>query len=163
MARGNYRTRRSARDVNRKVKKKPCILCRDHVEWVDYKDVAFLRRYMSDRGKIRARRVTGNCAQHQRDVAQAIKTAREVVLLPYTQRMVAERPSSRRGREAREREGARAAVVSEQRSSERAARTAGEGTGQDAGTVEASDHGAGEPPTAGGAAGPDLRSGEAAT
>ena len=52
---------------------------------------------MSDRGKIRARRVTGNCEQHQRDIAEAIKTARELVLLPYTQRTVTERPQGRRG------------------------------------------------------------------
>jgi small subunit ribosomal protein S18 len=56
-----------------------------------------LRKYMSDRGKIRSRRVTGNCAQHQRALAQAIKTARELVLLPYTQRTVTERPGGRRG------------------------------------------------------------------
>jgi small subunit ribosomal protein S18 len=59
-----------------------------------------LRKYMSDRGKIRARRVTGNCTQHQRDVAMAIKTARELVLLPYTQRTTTER-SGARGRGAR--------------------------------------------------------------
>jgi len=53
------------------------------VEWVDYKDVNTLRRLMSDRGKIKARRVTGTCRQHQRDVATAIKTARELALLPY--------------------------------------------------------------------------------
>jgi hypothetical protein len=56
-----------------------------------------LRKYMSDRGKIRSRRVTGNCAQHQRALAMAIKTARELVLLPYTQRTVTERPGGRRG------------------------------------------------------------------
>jgi ribosomal protein S18 len=67
------------------------------VTWVDYKDVPMLRKYMSDRGKIRSRRVTGNCAQHQRALAQAIKTARELVLLPYTQRTVTERPGGRRG------------------------------------------------------------------
>ncbi len=101
MARNNARTSRrtSAKEAARKVKKKPCLLCRDGVAWVDYKDVPLLRKYMSDRGKIRARRVTGNCAQHQRDVALAIKTARELVLLPYTQRTVTERPGSRgRGR-----------------------------------------------------------------
>jgi small subunit ribosomal protein S18 len=65
---------------------------------VDYKDVPMLRKYMSDRGKIRSRRVTGNCAQHQRALAQAIKTARELVLLPYTQRTVTERPGGRRDR-----------------------------------------------------------------
>jgi Ribosomal protein S18 len=56
-----------------------------------------LRKYMSDRGKIRARRVSGNCTQHQRDVAIAIKTARELVLLPYTQRTTTERPGGRGG------------------------------------------------------------------
>jgi ribosomal protein S18 len=53
------------------------------VEWVDYKNVALLRRNTSDRGKIRARRVTGNCARHQHEVAMAIRTARELMLLPY--------------------------------------------------------------------------------
>jgi small subunit ribosomal protein S18 len=72
------------------------------VEWVDYKDVGMLRKYMSDRGKIRARRVSGNCTQHQRDVAIAIKTAREMVLLPYTQRTTTERPGGRGGRGGRD-------------------------------------------------------------
>ena len=54
------------------------------IETVDYKDVNLLRKFMSDRGKIRARRVTGNCAQHQRDVAAAVKNAREMALLPYS-------------------------------------------------------------------------------
>jgi small subunit ribosomal protein S18 len=100
MARSNYRggTRRAPKDLNRRVKKKPCAMCRDNTEWVDYKDVSVLRKYMSDRGKIRSRRVTGNCAQHQRDIAMAIKTARELVLLPYTQRTVTERPGGRGGR-----------------------------------------------------------------
>ena len=100
MARSNYRggTRRAPKDLNRRVKKKPCAMCRDNTEWVDYKDVSVLRKYMSDRGKIRSRRVTGNCAQHQRDIARAIKTARELVLLPYTQRTVTERPGGRGGR-----------------------------------------------------------------
>jgi small subunit ribosomal protein S18 len=101
MARNNDRggtTRRSPKDNGRRIKKKPCALCKDRVEWVDYKDVAMLRKYMSDRGKIRARRVSGNCTQHQRDVAIAIKTAREMVLLPYTQRTTTERPGGRGGR-----------------------------------------------------------------
>ena len=50
---------------------------------IDYKDVATLRKFVSERGKIRARRVTGNCSQHQRDVATAVKNAREMALLPY--------------------------------------------------------------------------------
>ena len=102
MARSNDRGgsgRRSSKDAGRRIKKKPCALCKDRVEWVDYKDVSMLRKYMSDRGKIRSRRVTGNCAQHQRDVAVAIKTARELVLLPYTQRTTTERPGGRRGRD----------------------------------------------------------------
>jgi small subunit ribosomal protein S18 len=101
MARNNDRggsSRRVAKDSARRIKKKPCALCKDHIEWVDYKDVALLRKFMSDRGKIRARRVSGNCAQHQRDVALAIKTARELVLLPYTQRTTTERPGGRGGR-----------------------------------------------------------------
>ena len=93
---GNDRERRRApKDTARRGKKKVCIFCKEHIEWVDYKDVNLLRRFMSDRGKIRARRVSGNCAQHQRDVAVAIKTARELVLLPYTQRTVAERTGPR--------------------------------------------------------------------
>jgi ribosomal protein S18 len=62
----------------RKPKRKFCQFC------ADKQDVNLLRKFMSDRGKIRARRVTGNCSQHQRDVATAIKNAREMALLPYT-------------------------------------------------------------------------------
>ena len=64
-------------------KRKSCYLCRDHVDQVDYKDVDKLRRYTSDRGKIRSRRMTGACRRHQRQIAIAIKRAREVALLPY--------------------------------------------------------------------------------
>lgn len=70
----------------KKQKKKFCIFCKDKVDHVDYKDVSLLRKFVSDRGKIRARRVSGNCAQHQRDVAAAVKNAREMALLPYTTR-----------------------------------------------------------------------------
>jgi small subunit ribosomal protein S18 len=72
----------------RKPKKKVCVFCKDVKKHrpvsIDYKDTTMLRKYISDRGKIRARRVTGNCSQHQRDVAIAVKNAREVALLPYT-------------------------------------------------------------------------------
>jgi small subunit ribosomal protein S18 len=97
MARNNDRDRgkRVVKDTRPRGKKKVCVFCKEHAEWVDYKDVNLLRRFMSDRGKIRARRVTGNCAQHQRDVQVAIKTAREVALLPYTQRTVSERGPGR--------------------------------------------------------------------
>jgi len=98
MARNNDRertTRRAPKDAARRTKKKVCIFCKDHLSYVDYKDVGLLRKFMSDRGKIRARRVSGNCAQHQRAVAVAIKTARELALLPYTQRTTSERPGTR--------------------------------------------------------------------
>ncbi len=68
----------------RKPKKKVCVFCIDKIGYIDYKDTALLRKYISDRGKIRARRVSGNCSQHQRDVAVAIKNSREMALLPYT-------------------------------------------------------------------------------
>ena len=68
----------------KKFKKKPCSFCRDKVAYIDYKDTGLLRKYISDRGKIRARRVTGACTRHQRDIAQAVKNSREVALLPYT-------------------------------------------------------------------------------
>jgi len=70
----------------KKQKKKFCVFCKDKVAYIDYKDVGTIRKFISDRGKIRARRVTGNCAQHQRDVATAVKNAREMALLPYTAR-----------------------------------------------------------------------------
>lgn len=70
----------------KKQKKRYCLFCKEKVTFVDYKDVTLLRKYISERGKIRARRVTGNCSQHQRDVATAVKNAREMALLPYTTR-----------------------------------------------------------------------------
>ena len=84
--------RKRTKDIRtRGGKKKVCSFCKEHVEWVDYKDLGTLRRFMSERGKIRSRRVTGNCAQHQRDIQVAIKTARELALLPYLQRTTSER------------------------------------------------------------------------
>ncbi|MBA3293769.1 MAG: 30S ribosomal protein S18 [Geodermatophilaceae bacterium] len=68
----------------RKLRKKICAFCKDKVTYVDYKDTNLLRKYISDRGKIRARRVSGNCSQHQRDIAVAVKNSREMALLPYT-------------------------------------------------------------------------------
>ena len=70
----------------KKGKRKFCVFCKDKIDYVDYKDVLTLRKFTSERGKIRARRVTGNCVQHQRDVAQAVKNAREMALLPYSSR-----------------------------------------------------------------------------
>src|SRR6202012_4769147 len=103
MARNNDRdrsTRRAPKDTGRRTKKKVCIFCKDRIVHIDYKEINLVRKFRSDRGKIRARRVSGNCAQHQRDVAVAIKTARELALLPYTQRTTTERPGGRgRGRD----------------------------------------------------------------
>lgn len=65
-------------------RRKVCTFCVDKVEAIDYKDVAKLRRYMSERGKILPRRMTGTCAKHQRQLTEAIKRARHVALLPYT-------------------------------------------------------------------------------
>jgi small subunit ribosomal protein S18 len=103
----NSRTERKGKDTGKKVRKKVCVFCKEHVDWVDYKDVSLLRRFMSDRAKIRARRVTGNCAQHQRDVAVAIKTARELALLPYATRVTSSRGGGGRGRRDREDRGDR--------------------------------------------------------
>ena len=68
----------------RKARKKVCGFCVDKVENIDIKDIARLRRYMSERGKILPRRVTGTCARHQRELTVAIKRARHLALLPYT-------------------------------------------------------------------------------
>lgn len=69
---------------SRKPRKKVCGFCVDKVENIDYKDIARLRRYMSERGKILPRRVTGTCAAHQRALTVAIKRSRHLALLPYT-------------------------------------------------------------------------------
>jgi len=78
------RRKRRRPQSDRGRKRKVCYFCKEKIDHVDYKDVALLRKFMSDRAKIRARRVTGNCARHQRQVARAIKNAREMALLPYT-------------------------------------------------------------------------------
>jgi small subunit ribosomal protein S18 len=64
-------------------RRKPCPYCRDKVEQVDYKDVGSLRRFVSDKGKIRSRRITGACRRHQSQIARAVKQARELSLLHY--------------------------------------------------------------------------------
>ena len=86
------------KDNARRSKKKVSLLTQEKVEYVDYKDVNLLRRFMSDRAKVRARRVTGNDAQQQREVARAIKSAREMALLPYTNRVTTQRTSKDRDR-----------------------------------------------------------------
>ena len=80
------KTKKGPGGAPRKGRKKYCQFCADKTDYIDYKDIALLRKFMSERSKIRARRVTGNCAQHQRMVATAVKNAREMALLPYTAR-----------------------------------------------------------------------------
>ena len=70
----------------KKQKRKVCIFCKERIDYVDFKDVGLLKKFVSERGKIRSRRVSGNCVQHQRDVASAVKNAREMALLPYSAR-----------------------------------------------------------------------------
>ncbi|MBP2640427.1 MAG: rpsR [Firmicutes bacterium] len=72
------------RERGRKPKKKVCSFCVDKVEAIDYKDVPKLRRYVTERGKILPRRISGNCAKHQRQLTLAIKRARNIALLPFT-------------------------------------------------------------------------------
>ena len=72
------------RERGRRPRRKVCSFCVDKVEEIDYKDVAKLRRYVTERGKILPRRISGNCAKHQRQVTVAIKRARNIALLPFT-------------------------------------------------------------------------------
>ena len=72
-----------ARDQQDKKKRKNCSFCADKVEVIDYKDAQKLRKYLTEAGKILPRRITGNCAEHQRMLARAVKRAREASLLPY--------------------------------------------------------------------------------
>ncbi len=78
------RPEREVRRGGRKGRRKVCAFCVDRAEFIDYKDVAKLRRFISERGKILPRRVTGTCARHQRALTVAIKRARHLALLPYT-------------------------------------------------------------------------------
>ena len=65
------------------IRKRNCFFCKDKVDEVDYKNINQLRRYISEKGKIRSRRITGACRRHQRQVSVAVKRAREMALLPY--------------------------------------------------------------------------------
>ena len=86
-------------DAGRRTKKKVSVLTTDKIDYIDYKDVNLLKRFVSDRAKVRARRVTGNDTQQQSEVARAIKNAREMALLPYTTRVTTQRNSRDRGRD----------------------------------------------------------------
>ena len=69
-------------DYSKQPRRKYCQFCKDQTEYVDYKDTQMLRKYVTDRGKIKPRRVTGACVQHQRDIAEAVKRARVMALMP---------------------------------------------------------------------------------
>ena len=81
----------------RQPRRKYCQFCKENVDFIDYKDTNLLRKYMTDRGKIKPRRVTGACTQHQHDIAVAIKRAREMALVPYTVTVVSSRGGRSRG------------------------------------------------------------------
>ena len=98
------RNRRKMRRRDRKGgpgsgRRKPCPYCRDKIEQVDYKDIGALRRLISDRGKIRSRRITGACRRHQSQIARAVKRARELALLPYVAEGRDDRERDDRGRD----------------------------------------------------------------
>jgi small subunit ribosomal protein S18 len=79
-------------------RRKSCQYCRDKVDQVDYKDVTALRKFISDRGKIRSRRITGACRRHQNQIATAVKRARELALLPYVAESTGDDRETGRGR-----------------------------------------------------------------
>ncbi len=91
--------RGKSKDTNRRVKKKISILNTEKIEYVDWKDAGLLRRFLSERAKIRARRVTGNSTQQQKLVADAIKLAREMALVPYANRVTTQGRSNRGDRD----------------------------------------------------------------
>lgn len=91
MAGKNAKLRGKNKDNSRRAKKKVSILTSEKVSYIDYKDTELLRRFTSDRAKIRARRVTGNDSQQQAAIAMAIKNAREMALLPYASRVTQQR------------------------------------------------------------------------
>ena len=84
ISRSNHeRKRLRMPEYNKQPRRKFCQFCKDKAEYIDYKDTQMLRKYVTDRGKIKPRRVTGACTQHQRDIANAVKRAREMALMPY--------------------------------------------------------------------------------
>jgi small subunit ribosomal protein S18 len=107
MAKPQGTKRGKPKDSTRRVKKKVSILNSESVDYIDWKDANLLRRFMSDRAKIRARRVTGNDTKQQRDIAKAIKNAREMALIPYTNRVTTQRGGRRGDRDGDDRRGPR--------------------------------------------------------
>jgi small subunit ribosomal protein S18 len=86
------------------IRRRNCFFCKEKIAEVDYKNINQLRRYISEKGKIRSRRITGACRRHQVQVAQAVKRAREMALLPYVAEGVEERSGGRRERGDRDRD-----------------------------------------------------------
>ena len=86
------------------IKRRNCFFCKDKIVEVDYKNITQLRRYISEKGKIRSRRITGACRRHQVQVAQAVKRAREMALLPYVAEGADDRERGGGGRGRRDRE-----------------------------------------------------------
>lgn len=84
MPEAKEREARPRREYRRRPKRKVCSFCAEKAAYIDYKEINRLRRFVTERGKILPRRVSGNCARHQRALAVAIKRARELALLPYT-------------------------------------------------------------------------------
>ena len=80
-------------------RRKPCLHCKDKIEQVDYKDTSMLRKFISERGKIRSRRITGACRRHQNQIATAVKRARELALLPYVNESARDERPGRDGRD----------------------------------------------------------------
>jgi small subunit ribosomal protein S18 len=103
------RNRRPARRRDRKGgptggRRKPCPYCKDKIDQVDYKDIDALRRFVSEKGKIRSRRITGACRRHQSQIARAVKRARELALLPYVSDHAGKDEDERGGRGGRGRD-----------------------------------------------------------
>jgi small subunit ribosomal protein S18 len=104
-SRGKPARRREKRGGPGGGRRKPCPFCRDKIDQVDYKDVTTLRKFISEKGKIRSRRITGACRRHQNQIARAVKRARELALLPYVDALAGgderERGRGRRDRDER--------------------------------------------------------------
>jgi small subunit ribosomal protein S18 len=103
MARERTQQRKRPGGPAGQVKRRNCFFCKDKIEEIDYKNVNQLRRYISEKGKIRSRRITGACRRHQVQVAQAVKRAREMALLPYVAEGVEESRGGGRRRDREER------------------------------------------------------------
>lgn len=102
---------RAAKLLQRRYKKKPNPLNPERIVYIDYKDVNLLQRFMSDRSKLKARRMTGADVQQQREIATAVKNAREMALLPYTKRVAGLRGPRNRDDDREERGGVSREVV----------------------------------------------------